>query len=196
MTSHIILVSIDTLRADCINASPRAHSYKNHHKTKTVLKTTALDALLRSSVYFNNCYSAAPYTSASHGAYFTGVWPLHNGVYEFFNRKLQKPTIFEYARKQRYKTIFQTDFPIMLGPYLGHSKGVDHYYIEDEVQAFKKLKSYKNKNTVSFFHFGGVHYPYGFHTLKFGGKDYIKKVEELEKKYHVQHVASNAPEDV
>lgn len=184
-TQHIVLVSIDTLRADCINASPRARGYLNHHKTKISLKTDSLDKILRSGLYFNNCVSAAPYTSASHAAYFTGIWPLRNGIYEFFNRKLIQPTIFEYAKDQGYKTIFQTDFPVILGHALGFTKGIDRYFIENEGSAFKALVKNSRNNTLSFFHFGSVHYPYGFHTIKFGGKDYLNKVYSLEKKYHI-----------
>lgn len=182
---HIILVSIDTLRADCINASPRAKEYNKKYKIKTSLKTDVLDKILNSGLYYNNCFSAAPYTAASHGAYFTGMWPLHNNVYEFFNRKLNKPTIFKYAKDKGYTTIFQTDFPVILGPYLGFTNSVDHYFIEDENKAFKTLVKNNKKNTLSFFHFGGVHYPYGFHILKFGGKDYVNKVKSLEKKYNI-----------
>ena len=195
-TQHIILVSIDTLRADCINASPRAKDYLSKYQTKTTLKTGSLDSIVRSSLYYDNCYSAAPYTSASHAAYFTGRLPLHNGIYEFFNRKLIEPTIFEYSKKQGYKTIFQTDFPIILGHPLGFTKGIDHYFIENEDKAFKALVDNKCNNTLSFFHFGGVHYPYGFHTLKFGGKDYIKKINMLEKKYRISSKTRGELDDV
>lgn len=182
---HIILVSIDTLRTDCINASPRAKGYLNKYKVKISLKTDSLDKVLKSGIYFNNCFSAAPYTSASHAAYFTGMWPIKNGIYEFFNRRLIQPTIFQYAKEQGYTTIFQTDFPVILGQALGFTGGVDYYFIENENEAFQTLVKNSHKNTLSFFHFGGVHYPYGFHTLKLGGKDYINKVISLEKKYQV-----------
>lgn len=193
---HIVLVSIDTLRADCINASPRAKEYLNKYKVWVNLKTDCLDKILKSGLYFNNCFSAAPYTSASHAAYFTGMWPLHNGIYEFFNRKLLHQTIFEYAKNQEYKTIFQTDFPVILGQPLGFTKSIDHYFIEDENKAFKRLIENCKNNTLSFFHFGGVHYPYGFHTLKFGGKNYINKIISLEKKYNIFNKDRNKLNDI
>lgn len=193
---HIILVSIDTLRADCIGASPRAKSYLSKYKTNLTPKTNSLDKILKSGLYYNNCFSAAPYTSASHAAYFTGMWPLHNNVYEFFNRRINKPTIFEYAKKRGYKTIFQTDFPVILGPYLGFDKGVDNYFAENETKALKTLFANANNKTLSFFHFGGVHYPYGFHTLKFGGKEYLKKVKLLEKKYKISKKEREKLDDV
>lgn len=195
-TRHIVLVSIDTLRADCINASPKAKEYLSKYKTSIDLKTNPLDKMLKSGLYFNNCFSAAPYTSAAHAAYFTGIWPLHNGIYEFFNRKLDKPTIFEYAKANGYTTIFQTDFPVILGDSLGFTKGIDHYFIEDENRAFKTLINNSKNNTLSFFHFGGVHYPYGFHTLKFGGENYVNKVISLEKKYNISNKDRNKLNDI
>lgn len=188
-------MSIDTLRADCIGASPRAGDFSKKYDINFKLKTGPLDKILESGLYFNNCISAAPYTSASHASYFTGCWPLNHNVYEFFNRKLSRKTIFEYAKQSGYTTIFQTDFPVILGSYLGLTKGVDNYFIEDEKKAWNMLNANKDKKTLSFFHFGGVHYPYGFHMLKFGGNDYISKVKGLEKKYNINIKKDNKLED-
>ncbi len=160
---HIILISLDSLRFDCIRG-----------------KSKYVDKLLDEGVFFNRCITAAPYTTAAHAAYFTGCWPLNNNVYEFFNRRIMKPTLFELAKKRGYKTIFQTDFPIILGESIGFTKGVDNYFVEDEERALKCLLKNKRQKTVSFFHFGGIHYPYGFHKLKFGGKDYENKIKNLE----------------
>ena len=193
---HIILISIDNLRADCINASPRAKEYLSKYQANISLSTGVLDEILKSGLYFNNCFSAAPYTSASHAAYFTGMWPLNNGLYEFYNRRLKQPTIFEYAKDQGYKTIFQTDFPIILGESLGFTKGVDYYFVEDENKAFEELENNSQDCTLSFFHFGAVHYPYGFHTLKFGGDNYVRKVLSLENKYQISDNERQMPEDI
>lgn len=183
---HIILISLDTLRADCIHASPRAYQFTKKYQVKSTLQTAVLDNLLRAGRYFNNCISAAPYTSASHASYFTGLWPRRHGVYEFFNRPISQPTIFEYAKQRHYQTIFQTDFPIILGRYLGFTKGVDDYFVENEQRALAALLHSCHGNTLSFFHFGGLHYPYGFHSLKFGGEDYQKKVFDLQKKHRIK----------
>lgn len=191
--NHVILVCFDTLRSDCINASPRANGFSNKYGFNFKLKTTALDEVIKQGVYFDNCISAAASTSISHASYFTGLWPKNHGVYEYFNRKLKGQTIFQFARKHGYKTIFQTDFPIILGSYLGFDKGIDDYFIEDEEAAFKNLEKNKDRKTLSFFHFGGIHYPYGFHVYKFGGDDYIKKIEELELRYHISK--DDAPHD-
>jgi hypothetical protein len=184
---HIILFSLDSLRNDCITAvSP---GFTNKLVGRDKFKTEMLDYLISRGTYLSNCISAAPYTSASHAAYFTGCWPRHNGVYEFFNRQIGVPTIFELAKKNGVHTIFQTDFPIILGKSLGFTRGVDKYFIESESEAFLELLKNKHRPTVSFFHFGGIHYPYGFHKLKFAKIDFPKKIRELESKFCIQHLA-------
>lgn len=176
--NNIVIISIDNLRVDCINSNP-VNYYKQKHKVEVEIKDNSLDDLIKESVFFNNCVSAAPYTSASHGAIFSGYWPIKNDVYSFFNKTINKKLIFEWAKDEGYNTVFQTDFPIILGDYLELNRGSEHFFIEDEIGAFKKVKELDK--SVSFFHFAGCHYPYGFHKLKFGGQDYIDKVEYLEK---------------
>lgn len=182
---HVILISLDTLRNDCVTAI--SSEFPDKFVGKGKFKTEMLDYLISRGTYFTNCISAAPYTSASHAAYFTGCWPRHNGVYEFFNRQIGVPTIFELAKKNGVHTIFQTDFPIILGESLGFTRGVDKYFIEAEDDAFSDLLENKHKSTVSFFHFGGIHYPYGFHKIKFAKTDFPKKVLELEKKFNISY---------
>ncbi len=187
---HVIMISLDSLRNDCITANPSNLPNKLSRRTK--FKTTMLDYLIKRGTYFNNCISAAPYTSASHAAYFTGCWPRRNGVYEFFNRQIGRPTIFELAHLKKIHTIFQTDFPIILGDSLGFTRGVDKYFIESESAAFAELSRSKDRDTLSFFHFGGIHYPYGFHKLKFAKIDFPKKVKALERKFHITPAANQA----
>lgn len=186
---HIILISLDSLRNDCVTAV--SSDFPNRFYGDKRFKTTILDYLIARGTYLSNCISAAPYTSAAHAAYFTGCWPRHNGVYEFFNRRIDRPIIFELARKKNIYTIFQTDFPVILGDSLGFTRGVDKYFIESEAAAFSELSKKQNRNTVSFFHFGGIHYPYGFHKLKFAKVDFPKKVRELECKFHIELVSNH-----
>lgn len=183
---QIIIISLDTLRADCIGASPKAYNFsKKYNIQNAMLKTQVLDKILNKSAYYNNCFTSAWYTTASHACYFTWCRPKNHWVFEFFNRPLQKETIFQHAKKYWYTTIFQTDFPIILGKYLWFDRDIDNYYIEAEDEAFTKLQELWEQKTMSFFHFWWIHYPYGFHIHKYGKEDYVKKVEELEKKYNL-----------
>jgi choline-sulfatase len=65
----VIVVSIDTLRADHVSAygSRRAH-------------TPALDTLAADGVLFERAYSHAPQTLPSHASVLTGLLPCHHGV--------------------------------------------------------------------------------------------------------------------
>ena len=174
---------MDALRADCINFN-KNKLYPKKYKVKVHLNDSKLDDLCAKGCFFVNAISVAPYTSSSHAAYFTGLWPKNNGVYDQFNSKLNARTVFQTAKKAGYKTIFKTDFPFILGKYLNMIQGVDKYIIENNDRALKEIKN--NKKVFSFIHFGQIHYPYGFHNIEFGGKDYIEKISNLEKEHNIK----------
>ncbi|MBI3493344.1 MAG: sulfatase-like hydrolase/transferase, partial [Acidobacteria bacterium] len=69
VSGPIILVSIDTLRADHLPA----YGYKN-------LKTPAIDALATDGVVFERAYSHAPQTLPAHAAILSGLLPFEHGV--------------------------------------------------------------------------------------------------------------------
>lgn len=179
----IILISLDTLRNDALGLCP-IKKYKKVYTSVRNISTKVLDNLISKWVYFQNCYTAAPYTSASHWAIFSWKRPIENWLFEFYNKPIQKKIIFEYFKEKGYETIGNIDFPFVIWEYLKLNKGIDNYFIEDEFQALEKMK--ESKKSLSFFHFGWIHYPYGFHKFKFWWKDYLDKIEKLEKEYNVQ----------
>ena len=113
---HIVLISLDTLRRDCITHAWKSEFVREYGSPN--FNTTSLNTIIQKWTFFNNCITAAPYTTASHGAYFTWVWPIKNNVYEFFNKKINKETIFEHFKNFWYDTYFHTDFEVILWPYL------------------------------------------------------------------------------
>ncbi|PJF01600.1 hypothetical protein CUT44_02810 [Streptomyces carminius] len=174
---HVVLVSVDTLRSDAMSAHPKPlwpHTYRNIRP----VRTTVLDTLASQGAYFPNMISAAPYTAASHGAIFTGQYPLHNGLHEFYNGSLRAPSVFTYGRRDGRRTVMKVDFPIILGKELGFTRDIDTYLTEDD-DAFVEAVASADR-TVALAHFGGVHVPYGFHNLTLGGDVYRAKVAELE----------------
>ena len=181
----IVLISLDTLRADGIGFT-KDKLYQNEYKLNVALGKTKLDELCARSCFFSNAISAAPYTSASHAAYFSGKWPKNNGLFDQFNSKMLVENVFRKFKKQRYKTIFKTDFPFILGKYLNLIGGVDEYFIENDLAPLESLQ--REEKTLVFFHFGQIHYPYGFHSLLYAGDDYKNKVVTLEKKYGIESV--------
>ena len=191
MYDHIILISIDTLRSDGIACNP-FRLWPEEYGLSYDLRTPLLDELVRTGAFFANTITAAPYTSASHASLLTGMWPPNHGAYEFLGQPLSVPTIFTEAKRRSYHTILKTDFPVMLGKHLGFDRGVDQYFVEDD-DAFVAAVSGANRS-CSLLHFGSVHIPYGFHSMRFGGQDYVDKVEALESE--LGQGSSSAPADV
>lgn len=177
MLDHIVFISIDTLRSDLLSAT-QCKLWPDKYGLDPRPIGGVLDELASRSALFTNCITTAPYTSAAHASYFTGQWPLRHGVYEFFNRPLTSPTIFSRACQLGYRTLWKIDFPIILGSFLNFDRDVADYLIEDDDGFLKRLQ--EEPRTVTFAHFGGLHIPYGFHNLHFGGDAYRNKVEALE----------------
>src|ERR671937_3233614 len=69
LSGPIIVISIDTLRADHLPA----YGYKK-------VKTPALDALAADGVVFERAYSHAPQTLPAHAALLSGRLPFETGV--------------------------------------------------------------------------------------------------------------------
>ena len=69
LSGPIIVISIDTLRADRLPA----YGYKN-------VRTPAIDELARDGVVFERAYSHAPQTLPAHASLLTGKLPFETGV--------------------------------------------------------------------------------------------------------------------
>ena len=65
----VILISVDTLRADHLPA----YGYRQ-------VETPNIDGLRRDSVLFERVYSHCPMTLPSHASMFTGLWPRSHGA--------------------------------------------------------------------------------------------------------------------
>lgn len=155
------MVCIDALRADVIF---NRNEFYSKFKIKQKLDTPNIDWLLENSTLLKKCITTSPYTTASHASYFTGCWPKHHSVKDFFKNKLTKPTIYSLLNNMGYKIYFCNDFPFILGKYLGFTQGVDHYYKEDEIRCLEDFYKSRN-NKFAFFHFADIHWPYGYHKF-------------------------------
>jgi hypothetical protein len=177
--THVVFISLDTLRSDAIAANP-FKLWPALYPGATAPRTAILDELARTGAFFPNMISAAPYTAASHGAIFTGQYPLRNGIHEFYNGRLKSPSIFTYGRRAGWATAMKVDFPIILGPELGFTRDIDEYIVEDDDKFIAAMAS--ASQAVGLAHFGGVHLPYGFHNLCYGGDAYRDKVSDLKRR--------------
>jgi arylsulfatase A-like enzyme len=66
-TQRVILVVLDTFRADLIELPEYANATKNLRK------------LAQESLFFENCVATAPWTVPSHASLFTGLYPTEHG---------------------------------------------------------------------------------------------------------------------
>jgi choline-sulfatase len=182
MYDKVIFVSLDTFRSDIMPSNPFP-LWPGKYSVGSRPTSTALDELAARAAYFPNCISAAPYTSASHATFFTGLWPHNHGVYEFFNRGLARDTIFTLGRRLGYRTVFKVDFPIILGRHLGFDRDIDDYLVEEDEPFLDAVEA--TDRVIAFAHFGGAHIPYGFHNLRFGGRHYRERVQRLEQEINL-----------
>ena len=82
---HVVLISLDTLRADHLGA------WGYHRPTSPFL-----DALAQNGIQFNSVYSQSPKTAPSHMSLFTGTYPSAHGAH--FTYKTSPPTVYPAAK--------------------------------------------------------------------------------------------------
>lgn len=92
----VILISIDTLRADRLPA----YGY-------TKIETPALERLRRDGLLYENAYSHVPLTLPSHASLFTGLLPPEHGVRDNLGYRLEgdkHPTLASLLKQRGYAT--------------------------------------------------------------------------------------------
>jgi arylsulfatase A-like enzyme len=119
---HIVLISMDTTRADALSC------YGNKHKT-----TPNIDALAAEGVLFENAIAPTPLTLPSHSTMLTGTTPLYHGIHDNIYYQLDKShvTLAEILKKKGFSTAaFIGSF--MLDSQFGLDQGFDYYNDEFE----------------------------------------------------------------
>lgn len=114
--ASVILISIDTLRADRLGA----------YGSKAGL-TPNLDAFASAAVVFEEAYSHVPLTLPAHASLFTSLLPSHHGVRDNLGYVLNgKRTVADAFKAQGYRTIGAvSSFVLRKGT--GISQGFDEY---------------------------------------------------------------------
>ena len=113
---NVVLVSIDTLRADHVGA------YGYDRAT-----TPALDALAKDSALFLNTYASSPWTLPSHASMLTGLEAVHHRVrYEDERLDAKQATLADALRSAGYFCGATTGGGF-LSPVYGFSKGFSSY---------------------------------------------------------------------
>jgi len=181
MKKNLILISLDTVRADVAYSA----------------KFKAIETLRNKGVTFLNTISSSPLTPISHATVFTGLQPYHHGIRHLFKEQLNKGivTLPQIISKRGWQTAAIVSCPGM-NKWYGFSKGFSHY--DDEIprladgsdplktidvkkrgtalkranlvveKAEKWLEHRKKEPFFLFLHFFDAHWPYEA-PEKFGG---------------------------
>lgn len=184
-TNHIIFISIDNLRFDCIGYQPNKSDLKKY-QLETLLKTPNLDKIAEKSVCFTNVISTSTYTTASHASILTGLYPPKHGVRAFYDTKLstQVYSITELLKSKGFLTILCTDAMELWSP-LDLHKGFSHIFERQDKELFEFLNSHKDNSIFLFVHFFDVHEPYLFseyELFKGYNSDYYNLLDDFAKK--------------
>jgi arylsulfatase A-like enzyme len=172
---NVLLVSIDTLRADRLGCYGYA-----------VPTSPVLDALSRDGVRFARAISQSPWTTPSHLSMFTSLYPTRHGVNldharlaKFLRGEGDYPTLgaaevtlAELLRRRGYRTLAITGGG-PTAPAFGLGRGFDVYQsgasakLREPVlgRLREHLEAYRDVPLFLFFHTFEVHAPYLRHDL-------------------------------
>ena len=164
---NIILISIDTLRAD------HCSCYGYDKKT-----TPMLDLLAEKGVRFSHSYSSSPWTLPSHASMFSGLYPFkHHAVDDFISIHKSVPMLAEKLKAAGYETgAFVSHY--YLSKDYGFDRGFDKFVTRLDAPATdmseiasRWIRDHRKGNFFAFIHYFDPHTPYR-PPLKYARKHY------------------------
>ncbi|MFH2085989.1 MAG: sulfatase-like hydrolase/transferase [bacterium] len=185
MYKNLVIISIDSLRADATNFSHQAI----HGRAEPRLKTPNLDKLAGQGSYIEKAYSTNTYTTAAHASLFTGRYPYQHQVRAFldFHSTLNPttPTLAEILHNQGFQTFFYSDVPELFSSndiwrgFRVKTKNNTNWF-------FNSLEEAKKDRNFIFLHLFDVHEPYLYiedqNHKPNANDDYYDSVTTLQKK--------------
>ena len=124
---HLLLVSLDTLRADRLGSYGYGHAQTPH-----------LDALAARGLRFERAATVMPLTLPAHSSLFTGTWPAYHGVRDNGGFYLgdDARTLAEILADEGFRTGgFVGAF--VLDSRWGIAQGFDHFYDDFDLTRFE-----------------------------------------------------------
>lgn len=190
--NKVLLVSIDTLRYDCLGFVKSVKNEKTPHLAKYGLQneinTPVINEIASKSSYFTNCFSTSSYTPPAHASLFTGLYPPNHGVRPFFYKKLRNDcvTLAKVFKNNGYKTIFSMDMDIF-SP-LGLTRGFDYIVTGNDTELADLLERFKGEKVFLFIHVFDVHDPYVYSETPPAAEyndDYFDLIKEMSRKFNI-----------
>lgn len=166
-SSRIVLIVIDTLRADHLPF------YGYGRNTAPFLSTLA-----DRGAVFENAYSPSSWTAPASASIFTSLYPFQHGVVtgilagrdmkmDILRIPEEVPTLPEIMKKAGYRTYGAANNP-NIGEEIGFSRGFDHFAQfsnSEDQEMFARLEGWsdelgKQKKYFLYIHFNDCHAPY------------------------------------
>ncbi len=157
---NVILISIDTLRADHLGCYGYARS-----------TTPNIDKFSKNSVLFKNCIAQAPSTTASHASMFTSLIRSHHGASHAAKTAIPERiiTMAEFLRNDDYATASYNEGGQVSASY-GFAQGFDLYescvisppgqFGRIVEKAIAWLETHRGDTSFLFLHTYESHHPY------------------------------------
>lgn len=124
----VILVSIDTLRADHVGTYGYARD-----------TTPFLDRFARDAVVFEHAFTPAPWTLVAHMTMLTGLFPAQHGVLEEHQALAPEiPLLAERLKAAGYQTV-GLYYPSWVDPRFGFARGFDVFRAHGSVEEARAL---------------------------------------------------------
>ncbi len=182
---NVILISIDTLRADHLS------SYGHWRET-----SPRLDEIAADSVRFEKCYANSPHTCPSHCSILTSLYPSTHGTANGVPLKDHFVTLAEVLKEEGYATGAVIGGYVLNDEVCGLKQGFDRYYEHSQRRGEKRasgvrqealewLEENREENFFIFVHFYDPHCkydppsPYNRKFLRWFQPGYKAKVIDL-----------------
>lgn len=167
MTPNILLISLDTLRFDCLKAIGERRFLGAE---ADLVASPQLDHLAAGGALFTSAVSAAPFTTPSHSSLFTGLWVSQHGAHHQYRTPIaaSAQTLAERCAAAGYRTAQSAgradgEGVMFANAATGLGRGCETSIYAGRVdRAVKKWLS-KSRGTpwYLFFHTFAAHWPYG-----------------------------------
>ncbi len=108
---NLLIISVDTLRADAIGAAGR---------------TPNIDRLVAEGTYFTSAIAPMPRTTPALASLLTGLWPQHHGSRDVGDPILEVATLAELLKANGFVTLAMSTND-SAGPKQGLDRGFDHF---------------------------------------------------------------------
>jgi len=167
MTPNILLISLDTLRFDCLAAIGERRFLGAEAE---LVASPNLDRLAADGALFTSAVSAAPFTTPSHASLFTGLWLSQHGAHHQYRTPIaaEARTLAERCAAAGYRTAQSAgradgEGVMFANAATGLGRGCQSSMFAGRVDraTAKWLKKSRGAPWFLFFHTFAAHWPYG-----------------------------------